>query len=83
MTMPRVCNSKCNKYGKRVMIFGESPYNRYVYCVVCRKWILKYLVGKYCLCCGANIRRRSHHNMAKNYYERDPHWEESESIPIG
>ena len=68
--MVKVCQSKCHKYGSRVMIKGESPYNRYVYCAVCRKWINKYLVGLYCPCCNARIRKVSHHNMAKNHYEK-------------
>ena len=71
MYMVKVCQSKCHKYGRRVMISRtESPYDRYVYCAVCRKWIKKYLVGLYCACCNARTRSISHHNMARNHYEK-------------
>ena len=68
--MPFVCQSMCHIFGKRVMIKGESPYNRYAYCAVCRKWIKKYLVGIYCPCCSGMIRKISHHNMANNHYKK-------------
>ena len=70
MYMVKVCQSKCHRYGKRVMIKGESPYNRYVYCSVCRKWIKKYLVGVYCQCCNTKIRKVSHAHMANNHYKK-------------